>query len=535
MDKHYGKGTTNLYVYSLILLISISFTCVTVLFSFKQGRLATVITYDDIVYFHDGLFKLNLLNEKGLLYFIEHITKTTIHAPLSTFVAMLSFAVFGIHNWAPYAANGIFIFIMLFIVNKLINPLNVGIKFLFFLFFLSVPFVGYTVHEFRPDLPAGLFTAIGLIFLILKSVGEFDIKYISFVSLWFSLALLSKPSASPFTIGIYSLAVGLSALNDFFVKSQGKRLDIIKSSILYITLPIIIASPYYIFNFKHIIDYIVINFTTDKDIWTISLNTVEKFTLYLTGPHGQFMVGRHLYIFLALNIAGIIWHLFSCDLKRNSRLIIFLIIIIVAWIIPSWSAFQNPFFAATMYFLLLLTPVFIINNISAVKKISDKENIAVMLFFFLSTGAGFLFFKPVEFYYGKDKNLKKASLEVADIIHAELLKDSNVDSQIFIYLNGIGAINIDLLNYMRLRDHKKNNLVVLISPRQNMEEWKSFLDRADYALVVEQGMGGLVNEGFPSGKILNETLALVQQDARFNLVRSIKVFTGKHFYLFKKR
>ena len=101
------------------------------------------------------------MQENGLLNFIKNITKTTIHTPLATFSAMLSFAVFGNHDWAPYAFNCFIIFIMLFAVNKLIYSIDrdVCVKFLFYIFLLSVPFVGYTVHEFRPDLPAGLFTA----------------------------------------------------------------------------------------------------------------------------------------------------------------------------------------------------------------------------------------------------------------------------------------------------------------------------------------------------------------------------------------
>src|SRR5579872_7458107 len=89
----------------IVMAASLLLLAVAMSSSFYNGRLASPITHNDVNYFIDGIQHLNLLHTKGFLALVDDFIHGSLHAPTSTYQAMLSYLLFGITDWAPYASN----------------------------------------------------------------------------------------------------------------------------------------------------------------------------------------------------------------------------------------------------------------------------------------------------------------------------------------------------------------------------------------------------------------------------------------------
>src|SRR6516165_6114512 len=72
------------------------FTAVIVAHSARQGRLSVPVSYDDVNYFVDAVYRLQILYDKGVGSCFATLFHYTPHAPVATFLYLVGFAVFGI-------------------------------------------------------------------------------------------------------------------------------------------------------------------------------------------------------------------------------------------------------------------------------------------------------------------------------------------------------------------------------------------------------------------------------------------------------
>src|SRR4051794_22929413 len=93
--------TTGLAKRALIYFsVTVVFTLVFVNYSLRHGRLAVGPTDDDCIYLVDGLQRLSLLQQSPRALF-ESLVRYPPHSPFSSGLAMIAFAIFGSHQWAP--------------------------------------------------------------------------------------------------------------------------------------------------------------------------------------------------------------------------------------------------------------------------------------------------------------------------------------------------------------------------------------------------------------------------------------------------
>ncbi len=95
------------------LALALVFALILIGASAVGGRLSLPPTFDDIAYFKDALERLDILRREGLAGLLRHYCASPPHSPFSTRTAMLGFAVFGLHLWAPYVANGLVLAVFL--------------------------------------------------------------------------------------------------------------------------------------------------------------------------------------------------------------------------------------------------------------------------------------------------------------------------------------------------------------------------------------------------------------------------------------
>src|SRR5580658_1139473 len=102
--------------YVLWAAVAVAFTCFLLQYSLRYNRLAHYPTQDDITYISDGLDRLNVFYAQGMpgsFYFYKIVPP---RAPVGTYMAALGFALFGYKDWAPYATNAVYVFILLWTI-----------------------------------------------------------------------------------------------------------------------------------------------------------------------------------------------------------------------------------------------------------------------------------------------------------------------------------------------------------------------------------------------------------------------------------
>src|SRR5437868_5552699 len=160
---------------ALYVVLSVLFTAVMVNYSFRFGRLAIGPTDDDCNYMVDALQRLNILFHSPK-QFVHNLVQFPSHSPFSSALAMVAFLIFGPHQWAPYVANGLVVFMMLLIIDFLATPAGLVAKIASIIFAFAFPFTANVVTEFRPDCAVGIVAALGVILLMRRSPASAGAK-----------------------------------------------------------------------------------------------------------------------------------------------------------------------------------------------------------------------------------------------------------------------------------------------------------------------------------------------------------------------
>ncbi|HEY2944983.1 MAG TPA: hypothetical protein VGN09_21295, partial [Vicinamibacteria bacterium] len=105
----------------LWIVLSAGFTLIIVQWSLRHGRLILPPTYDDVGYLADGLSRLEVLYRDRLPGLLAEHFRHPPHSPFSSYLALAGFALFGAHDWAPYASNVIIVLALLAFVDYLLR------------------------------------------------------------------------------------------------------------------------------------------------------------------------------------------------------------------------------------------------------------------------------------------------------------------------------------------------------------------------------------------------------------------------------
>lgn len=516
--------------------ISILFVCISLNYSFEYHKLSTVIGYDDIVYFNDGLTRLRIFYEKGVLEFLADLCKNPPHSPFSTLLATTAFAIFGVRDWAPYVANIVILFALLLATRHIARPMSFGAQMVIFLFVLAPNFVTATVTEFRPDLPAGLFGAIAVFFAATKKISDTSFRDRFYLGAMFALAMLTKPTASIFVVVMMVASLGFAVYRDYTMKNAPKLTSVFLLAVQCLIIAIILVLPYYYLNWDHLTRYV--SSATGSDVWVYSKDWGVKFWMYLTGVYGSELLGFYLYIYAVMIM------LFGGILIAGKKMEIvkvlggLIMLTVMAWFAPTSLGMGNPFFAATFYYLFLFAALYaFVNAFALIKEYAGGrfyrfESGVVVIFFTLALGYVAVKNPSVRArpIYSNDSLM--VSREIFDILEGDVAASKR--QSVNIYYTATGYINNDLFSYMFNKKNNKTRLTGLFDFGTDEDEWLRLINMSSYIVASEPGTGGVVNEGFPSGKLLDKSMALVRSRKEFVEIKSVKLSTGANYYLFKR-
>jgi len=512
------------------------FVCFSLNYSFEYYKLSTVIGYDDIVYFNDGLTRLRVFYENGMLAFLLDLCKNPPHSPFSTLLAAAAFAIFGIHDWAPYVANISIIFALLMVVRYISKSMSFGAQLAILLFVLAPYFVTATVVEFRPDLPAGLFGAVAVFFAATRKISETTFRDRFYLGAMFALAMLAKPTASIFVVAMMMASLGFAVYRDSTIENSPKFSSVIFLAVQCWIIALILVLPYYYLNWDHLTRYV--SSATGSDVWVYSKDWRVKFWMYLTGVYGNALLGFYLYVYAALIFlcGGILIAGRKMDIVKELGGL--LVLTAMAWFAPTSLGMGNPFFAATFYYLLLFTAVYafvkvfdLLANLMS-GRLCLYAFLLVVIFFFLASGYVAMKYPSAKAKSSVSHDSIKVSREIFDALESDIV--ANKRQSVSMYYTATGYINNDLFSYMLNKKNIKIKLTGFFNFETDENEWRRLISLSDYVVASEPGTGGVANEGFPSGKLLDKSMALIRSRKEFVEIKRVKLSTGANYYLFKK-
>jgi hypothetical protein len=251
--------------------------------SLRSGALNLPATYDDIGYYIDAAKRLSSGN------FLLGYLADPPHAPGSTLLAILGFAIGGVKPWAADAANALPMFLFAFVLLRVLEGLPLGLRLAVAGACLTIPMFGIAIVEFRPDMWCSAFTVLGTLLIVLRDPRE--ARHALCAGLAFSVALVMKPTFAPLIVILFGAAFVLRLAPDLRSAKEWKSAT--RSVLIFGGVTMALAGPHFVLSYQHLLDYYRIQvFGSNAALWTPDLSPTQTALYYVTGPGGKATLGE---------------------------------------------------------------------------------------------------------------------------------------------------------------------------------------------------------------------------------------------------
>lgn len=525
-------------------LLAVVFTLLIVNYSLTHGRLIYPPTYDDVGYFERGQRTLNELGRGGVAGLAAYLVRDPPHSPFSIPLATVSLALLGPHDWAPYVGNVVVIFVFLVFVGYLLGELAAWQRVLGLVLALTPPFVGLTVHEFRPDLPVGCVTAMTMILVVEQSLVDAGPGRRWLIGACFAATLLIKPTFFPLSLLLVTLALMLSVVRDL----AGRPLQLGFSSLTRRWLgPFVIgglvALPYYVMAGKGIARYIWDNAVGRfRAIWidpAAARGWAEQLGFYLTGPGGATALGYHLFIMGAIILGGFALVVLRGTGQERGMGGALLFLTLAAYAIPTAGPLKHFFMAPTFYYLVTFEAMWTLGLLSRAARAAPPGSARpglrlvslLVLPAALLSGVACARF-PGAWGHRADPDVVARNQAVASVY--ETVRD-NARLPARVFVDMLGIANPVLFQYMADKDGKEaldfdaGNANIFLEGELDAVARK--LDEVD--VVIAGGECGPPQSRIPLMRLCAQTLDLIRAREEFRLLRVVPA-PGTPYYVFKR-
>jgi hypothetical protein len=528
----------------LILAIAATlFTVVSIRHSIDRGRLSRTPTYDDISYFIDALHRLPVIYGQNVLGWVRDYVRTPPHSPFSTYVALASYMLFGIKDWAPYALNGFVVLALLWSVEYLMRGAKAWQRVLAGIFVLCLPLTGKMVTEFRPDLAWALAAAMAVVLPLRGSLVDASWKKQMAAGGWCAAALLAKTSTFPLTLMTVGVAWLLSAACDRLEKGPRITLKRVIGAWIDCAVPIVLfALPHYIIDFQGVRDYIATTLSgRERELWSRHIAPPSSFAdrmyqlrFFIDGEGGGFMLGWYLKILAIVLGIGFITLVRRTIENRNSlnkllRALSLGLIAFIAYIVPAMNPVKNPFFGSEFQLLLVLGTILVVHMLLVPENPKHPTGFGVLLLCAMTAlGLAVWHFPPPI-----DAPNGQATANINRVAHSvERIVFDNVSPNANVFVTSAGSLSYGTLYYLLRQDGKE--IVASDAHRlTDLDLYRQRFEQADVVVAAEPGVDEFEN-WLPSYGILGQTLRMLRESPGFHEVGSVPSESGKRFYIFAR-
>ena len=531
-------------VYWAIAMVVVLFTAIVINHSFARGRLQYEIDYEDVITFLDGLKRYRLLVDEGQerLQFLYQYAIDPPHAPLHSLQAMLSFAIFGIHDWAPYVSNAVLLFALLAGIFYVLRDFGVLSFAAGALFFLCTPLAYHTIEEFRPDYPSAIATVWGIV-LYFQFLRTSNPWLAGWAGACYGLAMLAKPPVFPYVLAMGGGPFFLGLFLGF--RSHGWR-GVWKATLEawpFFAGCALVAGPHFLVAARKIIDYFILNqLGADSHLWAFNEGWGQRIAYHLTGYGGWLGLGRHWMLALVLWGCALAAGLKFARTDKSARILLGLSGM------AAWAYFflvinphMNPFFGLTFQILLLFSGAAFLGWLVGQGNVLWKRFVAGGLVLAVLGMAFLLAFRlpirKIEFTFGPEQHrefLRSVNGNVMEILD----QNRNVGEGRYCLVSTYGAVSSHTLQWISDKGEKGFRFFgVSYEPIEKVREMfdaDQGAARVDFAVVSEPGILG-VHEFLPNAKTSGPLLEYLKGHQEYREIGRVSDPEGKAYIIFSRK
>lgn len=518
--------------------LSAAFTLLVVQYSLARGKLVVPAHYDDVTYLRDGLDKLDGFYRGGFPGVVGRIALRPPHSPFSTALASTGYALFGVHDWAPYAANGVIILALLALVDFLTRGMRSWQQLAAGLFVLTVPIAAQAVYEFRPDVWVGLLTCAVIVLLLERPLVGASRAELLASGIIAGVALFSKTSIFPITLGLCGSALFAASVRDRVLFGRGASLRSLGRAWGMILLPaLLIPLPYYVFNRHEIYDYITVNALGDnQNIWALHAGLRTHLLYYATGEGEQIMLGRHLILMAAVLIAGGAVFLLPRAGKSGAiKALGYALVLLVAFIGPTLNPIKDQFLAVTFDFLLIATTLLVLRNLLRDDHVPHAARTGASVGLVLLVLAGAWYAKWPMYWGERNRADVVMRNRYMNDLYRAVCDAAAPDERgtVLVAVTGVFA-NADAFAYMADKDGRRDLDFASDFVNKDLPAFDRWLDRSRLVIIGDPG-NPEDDPNTPYTAMLDQTLARARGRADYRLIATCPVTAGKNYYVFQHR
>lgn len=519
-------------------------------YSAQYGRLLFEIDYEDVITHIDGLERYRDLSEGGVGGYLRGYLKSPPHAPLHSMLATLSFGLFGVNDWAPYLGNllvafGYFGAVLYFLPRSG----SLVAKLLGLIFAAGFPVAFLSVHDFRPDYPAAVFTVWGVLLLVGWNPLRDPSHRCWLAGFAFAAALLWKPTVFPYTVAVGGVALAVAIVRSQIPRFGWSRtvLAIIKTWPFF-AANVILALPHFLLAGPKLIEYMVRNQVgADKASWSLAGSFWENSLYHFLGYSGDFQLGYQKWLLLAIVVAAGIAFLANARVRVRLGVWHFgagCVVTGIAFFGVAINHHDNPYFGLVFQILLVLLGSFVVVQCWKV-----SQSFAKGWRFAASALLVVVFISPVVAGSPWPKFRHAAQLRQYDVVSyaktinrdiLDLLKRNLASAdQGNVLITTYGVISNHTLQWMA--DKEALPMTVTGLPNKPMEDLQWIINQheqhhqvVDFIVATEPGAYG-VHDFLPSAKTAGEILELVRTSPEFAAIGTFPVPGGSKIRIFQRQ
>jgi hypothetical protein len=326
--------------------------------SFEIGRLSEAPSYDDVVYLYTAQALLHAAQHQPWLQTLWQLADQ--HAPVSTLLGVLGFLAVPNGLSGPYVANSLVLGGFLIGCVELLRPLPIAAAVGVIAAIGAIPVASLSITEFRPDFAWGFLNGLAVAALLRSRLFAFGRWMLVGIGALCGLALVSKPSASPVTAVVLSVAFGGSALLHMVSRTVGAVRMRLKAIVRVATLiglgAALVAGPVYAVIWRDVYTYIRLALVELHDQNAVPGGFLFHLLYYSTGDAGRVTLGGAFWVLLAFWAAALGYGLLRARYSIP-RLLCYLSVILVAYAIPSQTVVKSLFLGSAFYGVLIASSV----------------------------------------------------------------------------------------------------------------------------------------------------------------------------------
>jgi hypothetical protein len=305
--------------------------------------------YDDANYFVEALKRLRLFQQSGLWTFAKDLWVHPPHSVYSEVGAFLGFLIGGVAPEHAYAVNAIAAALIAATVATAFRW-SIGLGAAFFAFMISLPWLDQVITIYHPDLVSGLAVATACIILLWQDQLITSSRRAALAGAVLGLALLVKATAVPFALAITGLSFVLGAI--VARSTEGDWNGSFKRLTVGAPVTLLIVCPYYVVTFVELRDYIKTALITQRDIFGFH-GSLTDHLLYFP-LRAKEILWYWPVIAVALVLVRLLNHLVQKRWADVQRFCALLIVIFVAYLVPTLPEVKTALFGGTFYAILVL-------------------------------------------------------------------------------------------------------------------------------------------------------------------------------------